>query len=179
MRRTLTLIILIIGAVAIAKAQRVSTEDRNWCQGCSPIEKQQIADRVNRGSRPPGDTSTDAPPMFPKQRANGNPVTYVLKARFLMKNDSKKKIKRVTWEYTITNRETKAFIQTTTFTTTKSIAPGKTALLKEKLTVPMAKLIGPTVPSGQAGQKPSHAIEVEEYYQIKEIAYTDGSFRRP
>ena len=177
MRRTLTVIIMIIGAVVIANAQRVLVEDRTWCQECSPIEKQRRAERVNGTSPTTGAMASDEPPRMAKPRSDDNSVNYLLKVHFRVKNDAAKKITRVTWEYTIFNRETKEFIQTTTFISKKSIAPGKSALLKEKLKVPMTKLVGPTVPTGQAGQKPSHAIEVEEYYKIKEIAYTDGTFR--
>jgi hypothetical protein len=182
MKTFLVLLILVMAAFTTAKAQAPDPTDPHWCVGCSPIEKQRTAERVNSASRLPGksNTSTNGDPgLMPRSRTDRNSPPYVLKVRFLVRNESDKKIKRVTWEYTISNRETKAFIQTVTFVTDKTIAPRKSAVLKQKVYVSREKLLGGTVPAGQAGQKPPPNVEVEENYRIKEIKYADGSVHTP
>jgi len=173
--------ILVVAAFTTAKAQVVDPTDRHWCQGCSPIEKQRIAEQVNRATPVPGmsNTSKGDAGLMPRMRTDQPSDPYLLKVHFLVKNESDKKIKRVTWEYTISNRETKAFIQTVTFVTDKTIAPRKSAVVKQKVYVSRKKLLGGTVPASQAGTKPLGTIEVEENYQIKEIKYADGTLHRP
>lgn len=173
------------GRVTSSESGRVTAQEgssvaapHSWCMGCSESQKIELASREAR--------EKDAAIASGNNGSLGRPVVsrswpgqYAeFKTNFLVNNDSDKKIKRITWECTLLNKNTGDTIQTFTLTTDKKIDPHKSKLLQEKVNVPMKKLMGQVVPANQSPQPPKQ-VEVDEAYRILEIEYTDGSIVRP
>jgi hypothetical protein len=111
--------------------------------------------------------------------ARSKPPNYrVFKTNFLVNNESDKEIRQIKWTTTLVNRETKETIGTFPLSTKKTIRPLKSRRLKEKVFVPLKKLLGPTVSAGNPTD-PNKVVELDEKYQIVEIVYKDKSVARP
>jgi hypothetical protein len=182
MKKSLAIIAFTFSVSFVVAAQSPAPQEGSkvaapagWCQGCTDSQKVQLIS--NEQSNKTG--VSDSWPSTRPRGAATRPGSYALfTTKFLVNNDSNKKIKRVTWETTLFNEDTHEPIQTFSFTTKTTIAPHKSLVLKEKVQVPMNKLLGPVVPAGQPGGNSANPAVLEQY-KIIEIEYKDGSTVRP
>jgi hypothetical protein len=184
MKKYLVVATLVLAGCAMGRAQsgRVTAQEgstvaapKSWCMGCTDSQK---VDLISREAREKNATANNELPNRPQVARSGAGQYAEFKTKFLVNNDSDKKIKRITWECTLLNKATGEPIHTFSLTTAKNINPHKSKLLQEKVVVPMKKLMGQVVPANQTGQPPKQ-VEVDEKYQIVEIEYADGSIARP
>jgi hypothetical protein len=184
MKKYLIVATLVLVGCSMSRAQsgRVTAQEGSsvaappgWCMGCSDSQKTAI---ISREAREKDVTAHNEWTDRPRVSGSGSPQYAEFKTNFLVNNDSDKKIKSIKWECTLLNKTTGDPIHTFTLTTAKNIDPHKSKTLRERVVVPMKKLMGQVVPANQSAQPPKQ-VEVDEKYQIIEIEYADGSIVRP
>jgi hypothetical protein len=147
-----------------------------WCQGCTNGQKAEIATREARQREVSDHNQWPGKPSLSASGVRSGVQYAQFKTHFLVNNDSDKKIKRITWECTLLIRATKEPIQTFTLVTRKGLAPHKSTVFSQKVTLSFENLLGARIINQLILPD---TFEVEDKYQIREIEYADGSVFRP
>jgi hypothetical protein len=92
------------------------------------------------------------------------------KASVVVRNESPKTIKSVSWVVSLVDPESRELIRRYEVTTEKRIAPGRTEKLSRRLPVPPARVVSAAPPGGT---RPRPVADVQAV--VTRVDYTDGS----
>jgi hypothetical protein len=171
MKRLLVIIAILIGTAPIAVSQA--------CKYCPQSSQESQHDATDRKQQEQGQ---DKGPAIPPKLENLERPEF---ARFdpilSLTNNAAKMIKQVTWECTLKDHTSGETVASYTFVTRKRIAPGRSAVLKERIFIPLSQLLAhPRVLQvGKENSPASRHPEVEQTIEITEIRYNDGSISHP
>lgn len=168
--KNILIVVALLSLGSIASAQTVQKGDT--CANCTVERSSTTAERNEADRRAQDLARRNEWPSRPTVGRSLPSNRRYFVTDFLVNNQSDKEIRQIKWTVTLINRETQQTIDTLPMDTKKKISAHKSSRLKEKFSVSLKKLIGPTV-SANDPSDPQKTVEVVQKYEIVEIVYKD------